>query len=368
MINSESNFITRTFLILMVGIFWIESSNGMGIYPNSAGKNMTNKNQRKALDIIELPDEDYFSLDDKKLLQLQLKLAKALRGTKMPPPKQMKEPQETTYTISSPATIDVVKHDNIPVLFASEESGLRKWQVSLEQNMHIIMLDRITGKLNIRRYSSHPQGKRQVTPTPSKSGQEPTTSNKTSIFRGIELINLKDQFKNIPLGNKYSISVVVYDHSTNTRTINLLGVENSKLLQTDSTPSQFINLKTQTRVLDDIGIEMTINVAAAPSQETLVSCSASLTNENVNLLTSDNGYLLPASIVMLKLDEEMPEIIEMNILVSDDNFKNGKEKKFQVNWEFELSRALYGKILEGDFQAYLLIGDQISNAVLLENK
>lgn len=306
-------------------------------------------NQRKAIEVVNLPDQDYFNVTRDNILILQRNLAKALRRERLllPSSEQDKSPpKETTYALGAPEKVDLENVDNLTVLFAAEESGLRRWQVDQKQNLHLALMNHTQGMLSVKRYNTIPKGKRQLVPQPSRSGQKPPRQKQMTILTGITPMDLLSQFGRLPQG-KYSLSVLVYDMTTNTKTFEIINsIVPIKNLNKNIHASDFVSVfNPPARHKADLHIRQISNKE--------IQLSAHVNFDDAPLKKGENSALLQASLALLRLDSGEPHVINMLIPVKP-------QQQLDPHWQIDIYQAIENVELNGEYQAYLFIRDAVS--------
>ena len=312
-----------------------------------------NDDQRKAIEVVNLPNQDYFSITGDKILILQRDLAEMLRGDMfLPSLSQMNEPKESTYALGAPEKVDLEKVDNLTVLFAEEESGLRRWQVDQKQNLHLALFSHAQGELFIKRYNTIPKGKRQLKPQPSKSGVKPSKKEQAFLLTGVTPMDLLGQFGQNLSPGKYSVTVLIYDMATNTETFEIVNSKSPvEILNKNVHNLSFIRIyKSSTQ--SDKGLR----IQQISGEK--IRLFAHVDSDNAPLKKGEDSILLQASLALLKLDSEEPCIINMLIPVES-------EERLSLHWEVDIKQALKNIELNGDYQAYLFVGSTVSEATKL---
>jgi hypothetical protein len=185
-----------------------------------------NEAQSKAVKLLALQEEEYFAFNDERALELQLKLSEIwgedFSGV-FPGDVSSEGSRESPalLAISAPSRVYLDRHEELPVLVASCQTGLRRWQVNYDPNTHVIAADLATGV--VRTGLPFIKGKRELTPQPSMSGTPPDEINARAVANSVRKINVR-KYIDLPWRpSQLALAVIVYDWVSNTIVVELVG-------------------------------------------------------------------------------------------------------------------------------------------------
>src|SRR5690606_10250451 len=95
----------------------------LGSHDRHTGTPPMNTAQATAIELITLPDEQYYTIDDAGLMDLQTRLVAALNGGDLPPPPGAVPADANFLALSAPRTVVPERRDDLPFLLAFRQTG-----------------------------------------------------------------------------------------------------------------------------------------------------------------------------------------------------------------------------------------------------
>lgn len=355
---SQLKFTTKIVIRCVIAlVFFACIGNGFSCTQKLIGMNTMNENQQKALEIISLADEKYSNLSQSDVLSLQSKLTSKLNaGIMMAPPTQNQSSKPGLYALSAPSKVKHQDEDKITVLFASEESGMRRWKVDPKQNLQLALFDHQLKKLIIKRYSTMPDGKRQIIPSPSQSGEAPSAREQSTVLTSVQPIYLAYQFKDILHSGNFSLTVLMYNKKSNTVNFEISENEEAEVKRAGLTQAVVVDAVSLSTTP---AVDISLDSFSMPTRTLRFSASA----ETLSHAVCKQTQKLHASLSLLKLDSASSFVIDMELsLPSTYTSENS------LTWELSLADAISKHSLDGLYQLYLTMGKTWSPGLEIEIK
>jgi hypothetical protein len=283
---------------------------------------------------VKLDDAAYRGPSEEFLQQLGLKLAP--KAAEIPGPGADAPPPATMFAIGAPATIGAGFTGAIPALLAKRHGGVRLWEVNTEPNMHIVLTDLRTGEARI--YSPFVADKRRMaTPVRSRTGPEPDIVQRGSTHYGVEAFGIPPMFGNDWPSSAFSASVIFYDWLSNSVRIVNTGFQDAGDLPAVA-PSAVL------KPVKPAGAE---GISGGATAAVEVS-----TKDAVRRKSVEGGEVIPASIIVIQLDEQYQQMIRLNIPVAAGEASAAGEIDLRTAWP--------GVPLRGECLLYLNVSGRIS--------
>ena len=328
--------------------------------------------QKKAIELLSLDDSAYYTVTEQNIITLQEKLGDIFEGDidyNTPPGQDENiiiDPQ-VLLAITAPSKVDLSKQNTIPVLIGRCETGLRQWEVDAKQNRCFVAIDCNTGSI----YTGKPfvTKKRGKIPEPSRSGKPPDKLNAQSYSSGIRIADIIEIVK--PPQHIISLAITFFSYNivSNTVIVQLTGRETDekttrrplvtsdflqKTQKTDKSPEPgecgiALSLPPSIKQDDELSIHGTIKIP--------LPASATTRDENIKKNNNDKDIaaaIVPASLLLFKLDKSIPTILNMNIPVYQDSVPSEGDL-VEMFFSLDLCKVLPGVELTGTYQVYLLI-------------
>lgn len=303
-------------------------------------------NQQAALDLITLPDGQYFTIGAERLL--------SLRGALNPTIQELDAGAVAPIlAISAPRTVELQTLRRIPVLIATRATGLRNWRVDPEQNFTWLLTELTTGVTK----SVSPQSlekRRMATPIPSGSGQPPDEDNATASTYGIERVHLPALFGPTWPQGRYALTMVSYDRLSNTH-----------IFETKPQPKQRPPLEfrpsPELRPAPAGGPQNALALDAPGSA--VVRAGISIPQADAALGRSPDSpsqSVFPVTLVLVQLDSPVQTHFDLNVPAT---VAAGRvSASFAVN----LRDLSAGQALKGAYLAYLCAGSSVTGPLALQ--
>lgn len=259
-------------------------------------------------------------------------------GVKLGPPDDAASVEDIPriFAIGAPSIIGPDFTGSIPALLAKRHGGTRLWEVNTDTNLHIVITDLRTGEARI--HSPFVKDKRRMaTPLRSRTGPEPDEVQRASILHGVEQFGIPAMFGADWPSSAYSTSVMYYDWLSNAIRTERSGFQ-------DPGPLPPVTASSLLKAVPPKGAE-----GLSGGSTITVEVSA---KDAVRRKTVEGGEVIPASIVVIQLDEQYQQMIRLNLPIeSGAAFAAG---------QIDLRAAWPGEPLVGECLLYLNVSGRIT--------
>jgi len=248
--------------------------------------------------------------------------------------------------------------NRVPVLMAKRWTGERSWEVSIAQNLTWIVTDLRTGQ--VRAVCPLPLDKRRMaTPKPSRTPPPPSAANRSAVTYGIERMNLPAVFgKEWPSG-RYAATLAIHDLLSNTVLFKTTPLRRppEEVIQP---PSPFVEATPGPSPGANPGV--LFSVRALAGGPVILRGTVSIPRDEVVLVKSSAGpgLLLPATIILLKLDSTTPIQIDITIPAAV------QDGLVATRFSMSLRDVPQGQGLAGEYQAYVVMGQSVAGPQVLK--
>lgn len=305
-----------------------------------------NEAQRDAVDIVKSAGEKYKTVTDAELDSLTDRLA---------PGDEIEDGTVPfVLAIGVPSTVNIDTTNPIPVFFAKRWTGQREWEVDLQQNMTWVITDLRSG-LTKAAVPLTLDKRRMKSPKPSRTPPPPSEVNRSAVTYGIEKQHLPALFGRTWPGDKFAVTLVVYDMVSNT----VLFERTPKLPPPEEalrTPTSFVEATAGRGPAAQEGLQ----IKAVGETRLEIAVAAPRTSLVVVKSTEDPAArLLALSLILRKLDSTDPIVLDLSIPASEA----GETVNASVAIHAREFPALKG--LTGEFQVYLAAGSWIAGPAVL---
>lgn len=318
------------------------------------GVQTMNEAQRRAAQLLTLPDHDYFAFDEQRTLATQLRLAELFDAGALPPTATPEVP--LFAALGAPRQLDLNRHSELPVLVALRYTGQREWEVHHQQNIWLLAVELNSGAAHIGRLFN--PGKRELTPEPSKSGNPPDSIDAGAIYTSVQRIDLRRAIvRDWPPG-RLAVTVIFYDWKSNTAVVELQGAGNVAKPLPLGQPSPFLT-SIDPSLAPAMADGAAFAIKSSAGRATAPALAFDLPRDH-QLLIMDRekrALLLKATLLLLQLDDNWPVQIELLAPVHVLKLASG-ESRLRGAVQLDL-RAATERTLTGAYQAYLLAGDRV---------
>ena len=319
------------------------------------GVQTMNEAQRRAAQLLTLPDHDYFAFDEQRTLATQLRLAELFDAGALPPTATPEVP--LFAALGAPRQLDLNRHSELPVLVALRYTGQREWEVHHQQNIWLLAVELNSGAAHIGRLFN--PGKRELTPEPSKSSNPPDSIDAGAVYTSVQRIDLRRAIARDWQPGRLAVTVIFYDWKSNTAVVELQGEGSVAKPLPLGQPSPFL-----THIDPSLAPAMADGAAfaiqsGAGRSATAVTLAFDLSRDN-QLLIMDRekrALLLKATLLLLQLDDNRPLLIDVLTPASLLKSPSG-ESRLRGAVQLDL-RAATERTLTGAYQVYLLAGDRV---------
>lgn len=320
------------------------------------GTGIMHDDQQKIVELITLADEAYFTFNEQDAMQKKmadLLLDNHLSSPPTLPPSEKDKP--ALIAINAPKIVDLGQRDDFPILLATHETGLHRWQVKDNLNLRVVIQDLDSGRVQSERLQTTP-GKRMMAPKPSGSGTKPDAINAGSTTTSISRYFLRKLLDIDWRPSRLAVTVVFYDRVSNTVLIELKGDKDKPIATKPLEPSKF--LKT---ALSEEGLRNTALSIPAQSTHNIPvrgKIKATIGSVATRRSTAQTGSkVLMASLLMVKIDDDHPLQIDL-VVPAVVQETPGSAQSVAATFSFDVSAILTGQISPGTYQTYLIAGAQ----------
>lgn len=318
------------------------------------GVQTMNEAQRRAAQLLTLPDHDYFAFDEQRMLATQLRLAELFGAGDLPPTATPEVP--LFAALGAPRQLDLNRHSELPVLVALRYTGQREWEVHHQQNIWLLTVELNSGAAHIGRLFN--AGKRELTPKPSKSGNPPDSIDAEAIYTSVERIDLRRAIARDWLPGRLAVTVIFYDWKSNTAVVELQGEGNTAKPLPLGQPSPFLtSIDPSLAPAMADGAAFAIKSGAGRAAAPTLAFDLPRDNQLLLIDREKRTPLLKTTLLLLQLDDRWPLLIDVLTPVNLLKSPSG-ESRLQGAVQLDL-RVATERTLTGAYQVYLLAGDRV---------
>jgi len=311
-----------------------------------------------AVDLLALPDDDFFAIDAAGLTALQSRLAKAVQ----PPPLSLRpsdprQPLAELRVIGAPAELDWSRRASFPLLLAEIRGHRREWAVHALQNRLLMMSNLDTGAVDLMAPLDH--GRRMPELEPSRGGPEPDAFNAALSSIGVHRYDLSRWFTRDQARGRLAITVFDYDLPSNT--VHVLGRAASAPPPPDLAAWQTTRVAAQAAPTTPgrTGVSIQAPPRVAPDAPAILRAEVRLPRSRVTVLGAAPGsghpFVLAASLLLVRLDDSTPVVVHLYAPAAP-----GGDGHIEASFDLDLRHALHGRAPVGHWLAYLVVGDALA--------
>lgn len=318
---------------------------------------MMSQAQRQAVQLLTLPDEDYFAFDQARHRAVQSELSN-LFGIGPGPASTASLAERLAFVaLGAPRQIDSSRHGEFPILIALRYSGQREWESHYQQNMWLVATDLNNGATQIGQLFR--SDKRQRTPPPSMTGAPPDPMNARAVHTSVERIDLRRVFVRDWRPGRIAVTVIYYDWKSNTAVVEVQAEDRGVNPLPVGRPSSFLTSIDPSTLLSARVDAVAFVLQASVGGSALVSLAFDLprADQLVLLDGENNSPVLKANLLLLQLDDKWPVQFELTAPVAVYAAASG-EARLRGAVRFDL-RTAAERPLAGQYLAYLLAGDRV---------
>ena len=322
-----------------------------------------NEAQAKAIEAVTLADSEYGAVDAERGTALGLALSAVISRPLMPAPPgtPLAMPELTpVLALGAPKRVQLTREPALPALVAARRTGLRRWQVDLDQNLRIVAVNLGDGTVMSSLLLGSP--KRQAAPEPSMSQPRPDAVNAASVATGVmpfaNVLNGLNGFGKPWTRGRYALTVIEFDWVSNTVMVEMSG--GGKVATQSAAAKPFPPLLARR---DEVpaaheGIDFRLPPSAEPGGPQQVQVALGLPAGRVVLAAAEmpGASLLVGSVLLLRLDAQQPLRADLAIPVRTPP----ADGRVQVLFSFDIKAALPNALPRGSYQCYLVFGDTVA--------
>lgn len=331
-----------------------------------------------AVEMVRIPDQDYFQIDPARHSKLQHQLIVMNRYEGI--------------AIGAPRIVDLDARKRLPVLWSTRETNLRAWKVIGARNSTVVIADLATGRVSAHNAFFGPKKEDYRQMPRSGAGREADVVAPTGATAQFELLDLRE-VANLPWQpGRLAVTVLSYDRRSNTveteltragtspapsashglsRTEALAVMESHKRQSAATFPSFVFGPAQGTPELRVQGIAANLTgQRSGMTQRWFLDGAARLPLEPGSVVAphtpndsiggesklSTPAAIMPISILIVELDTPVPKQIDIRIPVfSSTLLKTGDE--VSVAFRVDIGSAMRSPLQPGTYQIYV-VGQQ----------
>ncbi|HTB42812.1 MAG TPA: hypothetical protein VK741_04235 [Acetobacteraceae bacterium] len=318
-----------------------------------------NEATETAIQALQLPDEAFYAASDAPFEAVTGAIAPA--SDTVPPGVASTGPDSAplntevppVFALGLPRVVDVEHNPSIPGALALRLQGLRRWQVDLPQNLCFIMVDLHTGV--VKTVTPMLPDKRMATPTPSRSGPEPSPFMRDATSHGVERFTLPDAFGPDWPSTAYAVTAIDYDWITNTVVVERRPPPDpaAEPFRTPSTFLQSASAGTPARV----GVSLAVPASVRSGDGIRIEGVVHVPRTAIALAHSTeepDEFVMAAELLLVQLDVAPPHRVSLGIPVEVTG------DTVSATYAFDLATRPEGVGLAGDYQVYLVSGRSVA--------
>lgn len=319
--------------------------------------------QRKAVETLSLPDDEYSRLDDDRLTALRGRLAAAIAVDPFSaPPAPPDADVPPLLALGAPRVVTLERRDDFPLLVAYRTTGQRDWEVSFPLNARVLLTDLRHGDSRTARLVvSH---KRGPVPTPSGEGRRPDALNAGT--RRIELEAYRGIRRRLDVPwhpGRHALTTLVHDRVSNTHVVELRSEEEVEPPAPPRPRRPSVAAKpigapaADALALDgpaEVGPEAPLALRIAGRLSAAEAVVVPAWDPDAPDHVSPHDVLLAGAVLVLRLDTDEPLLLEFAV--------PARRAGEQIETAFELDvRAALGErpLHPGEHQVYLVVGARV---------
>lgn len=323
--------------------------------PTQGASHMSDDIMAATLQILDLPDDEYFLVDGNRTTEMQLKIAPLTNPTPGSPGQERVGVPELR-ALAAPGFVDGNTRKSFPVLLTEIRSNQRDWAVHPKQNRFFLSSNAVTGATSI--VAPLDTRRRTAPPPPSASGPPPDSFNAALSVVAVSRYDLFRWFPLRALQGRTTLWALEYDLASNGVTIDTEGPEPLPVpgasLMDDSRllAAPYVSKSS----LDGLKVEFPGRVAG--TEPALMHGVFLGSRPSIATLAATNGdaapFLAAVTVVFVQLDLLQPFMVPLKVPAQVH------DGRVTAAWTIDLSTALAGKAAPGAWLAWVVAGDQIS--------
>jgi hypothetical protein len=323
-----------------------------------------NEATETAIQALQLPDQAFYAASDAPFEAVTRAIAPASdtappgAATTGPGSAPLSTEVPPVFALGLPRVVDVERNPSIPGALALRLQGLRRWQVDLPQNLCFIMVDLHTGV--VKTVTPMLPDKRMATPTPSRSGPEPSPFMRDATSHGVERFTLPAAFGPDWPSTAYAVTAIDYDWITNTAVVERLPPPDVAF-EPFRTPSTFLEpASAGTPALE--GVSLTVPASVRAGDGIRIEGVVHVPRTAIALAHSTeepDELVMAAELLLVQLDVAPPRKVSLGIPVEVAG------DTVSATYAFDLAKRPEGADLAGDYQVYLVSGRSVAGPAAL---
>ena len=367
--NTPATYFISTLVVARI----LLSAAAFGADPKPSAATTTTMNQppNSAVQLLALPDADYFTLSEERELALRFRMAELFipDPLTLPPGVSQRDESNAFIALGAPRVIDLDEETDLPILLATFEDGQRRWEVKDELNTRILCMNLGTGHVQTEILFVRP--KRMLTITPSRQGSAPDAVNAAALYANVRVRPGLRQLLEIPwTPARYALAVIGFDLPSNTVFTELRSAVAKTKEISPQHASAFVRLADAgAQTGRDTASRVTVSLPATVAFKAPlpIQITVGLPRDRVALVPAvapAGQHLLRMSLLFVQRDVEYPPQIDLAVPANVLTSVEGRQV-VHVSFALDACGALPEHTFSGEYQVYLMVGDRIVGPRLL---
>ncbi len=241
--------------------------------------------------------------------------------------------------IAVPEQIKTDEQQELPVILVSQQTVLRGWEVSKQNNLQLAITDLNNGRVSIRRILEDRKYMEQSDSMTIVRPPKPTGNAATGIETKVQKVNALPHFELPWQSGRLSITAICFDQISNTVQVDLFGQQSIQLetmsvsprpAETRSALPSFLPPE-QSLLIPQEGLVFTVDTSLITNKQLVIHGGFSKTlTQNEYLPTSESFIdnetrqhalaVVPVTIAVLGLDWRVPKLQTLGVPVYASSF------------------------------------------------
>lgn len=312
----------------------------------------------QSIDLLRLPDADYFRLEPGALSALKTRLARIVQPPALSvPPGSMPESIPELRAIGLPRQVDLGVSRKLPLLLAEVRTGQRMWAVEPQLNRVVVVTQLSTGTVAAK--SARSKGRRMPVLDPSGTGTPPDEFNRQLSNIDVTLHDLLLWLPPERLLGRLAVTLLDFDLPSNTVELEATG----PTAATDPmsvTAAAGMRYGIAVEMMDAAKVPPGVHLEAQPMEgdrRHLLLCGSIALSATEISFRGDGS--LAAAMIFVRLDGEAPIVIDLILPHRSDSSDGSVRKSFRL----DVNDAMQDEARAGQWAAYLVVGRFVSRSV-----
>ena len=218
--------------------------------------------------------------------------------------------------ITAPEQIKTNEQHELPVILVSQQTVLRGWEVSEQNNLQLAITDLNSGRVLIRRILEDPKDMEQSGNMAVSRSPAPTGSAAVGIETNIQKIDVLPYFDLPWQSGSLSITAICFDQVSNTAQVDLLGQQPVQFKRTPVSPHPTeirSNLPSflphEQSLIPDEGLFFTVDTSLIANKQLVIHGSFS------KILTKNEQLSIPEAIIDNETHQQVVAVVPISIAI-----------------------------------------------------